>query len=148
MKDRYDWGDFNPNDHTLYYSVYNNVVRVTWYVQLESDGTEYIFAADTASFIVENHHQPLTLDACLAELPDANYQPIVGDKFVHDVEFENASTNESREYDSVYLGSTFSWLDDTNVTDLPAVLAQGALTKTKVTGRDSDGAELFCRGSL
>ncbi|MCW8334297.1 hypothetical protein [Vibrio paucivorans] len=139
LEDSVQWSDFNPEDNTLYYSVQNNIVRVTWYEEDEVGEEEYVFDATTAKFILDNYSQPLTLAACLAELPDADYEAEVGDKHIYDVDFNDTD----REYEFTYLGSNFSWLTETNVVDLPAVLSEGELTKTEVLGRDEDGNDLF-----
>ncbi|USD40024.1 hypothetical protein J4N42_08015 [Vibrio sp. SCSIO 43135] len=135
----YSWSSINDDDGKFYLALYNDFVRVSHYEENEASDAEYIFDTATVTFILDNYTQPMTLASCLAELPDADYEAEVGDKHIYDVDFNDTD----REYEFTYLGSNFSWLTETNVVDLPAVLSEGELTKTEVLGRDEDGNDLF-----
>ncbi|WP_052771907.1 hypothetical protein [Vibrio mexicanus] len=134
------WSEFNPQDGIAYFSEYEGFVRLVWEWQNEEGEEEYIFDSSTAEFILNNYSQPINLDACLAELPDADYEKQVGDTNVYEVERSVPWIEDGEFVDYVWefkhLGNTFSWLTDvTLVTGMPSWISDyaGELTKTQIT---------------
>ncbi|MEF1171848.1 hypothetical protein [Vibrio sinaloensis] len=145
FEDEVTWSDFNREDNKLYLAVYNDFVRVTWYVDGdEAEGDEYLFGSTAAEFIVSSY-QPFTLQACLDSLSDADYEKQVGDTWVQNVTRNMSWVGHTQHwtYHLEHMGDNFSWLADSNVTDLPAQYASGALTQTRVKGYDEANSVVF-----
>lgn len=145
------WSNFDRTSGTSHLSVVDNFVRVVAPASSEPE-EEYVFGADTLPVILENFSYPLTLGACLASLPDAEYAQKVGDTVTYSSKkfdgFETSEFVESFEYQ----GNTHSWLTAPvydNITDFPSwvALTDGALQKTLFSQFDLEGNLLATEAS-
>jgi len=145
LEDEITWSNFEREEGKLYLALYQDYIRVTWYVDGdEAEGQEYLFGSTAAEFIVDSY-APTNLQTCLDSLPDSGYEKQVGDTWVQNVTRDMSWMEHPQQwqYKLEHMGNTFSWLTTSNVEDLPAQLASGTLTQTRVTGYDEEGNIAF-----
>ncbi len=147
------WNNFNEADLAMYLTEVDGFVRVAHFVdqQVKSD-SNYLFDAISAQLIVDNYSQPtppptspVTLEACLASLPDAGYRKQVGDTAIYAVDRTIKGERSQLTFEFLYQGNSHSWLNDVNlVSGMPSWVNDwsGLLDKTKIDVKDLDGISL------
>ncbi|MDA9556729.1 hypothetical protein N9R79_04400 [Vibrio sp.] len=141
-KNNYDsvtttWTLFSSVNHAFYITEFENQLRTAWYTEkVEAGETDYVFDQTARDSILNNYSQPLNLASCLSGLSDSGYSMSYGDTVNYTMQRTvpwRSNSLEIVDYEIKYLGSTWSWLASSNVTDMPSDFSSGGLVKYLLT---------------